>query len=122
MIRYKLILEEWEDGQLNRRMEESQDKLHTDGLDGEETIGLLLSFVPGWAAARTGCGGLGTVAYMCHYLVSDDESLGLFKALGDAYDDWGASHDFSYGCSVVVDEGVNACDACECDHARKTDQ
>jgi hypothetical protein len=101
--RYLLRLEEYdENGRLERVLEESRFQLDSDHSDGEATWGYLLSFVPQWAAALTGCSGIACVAGMLSSLVG--EGLGRFRELGAAYERWDAEENFDDCVLVVINE------------------
>jgi hypothetical protein len=101
--RYRLRLEEYdEQGRLSRVLEESRDRLDDDFCDGEKTWGYLLSMVPSWCAALTGCSGIATVSYMAQGLLG--EGIGMYRDIGEAYDRWDAVHDFSKCVRVTINE------------------
>ena len=115
MRRYRLLMEVYEDDQLIRRMEEYRDKLDNDHADGEFTVGLLLSFVPQWSAV--GGDGLATLGAMCHFLpAAANDDVQKFKTLGEAYQKWGASHNFASCVDVRVDRDRLECEAMDCKH------
>lgn len=121
MRRYVVRCEVWEDDKLIRSMEERRDQMDIDHSDGERTAGLILSFLPSWFASdAVGGGGLATLGYMCSYLPWPNADIQLFKTLGDAYDKWGASHNFADCISIVVDKDKLECNECECEHEATT--
>lgn len=115
--RYRIVCEVYEDDVLTRRMEENRKHSTEDYCDGENTMGMLLSFVHGWMAAETGCTGLATLAYTGFYVSQSGEDFDPWRELGNAYDQWEGTHGFGSCVKVVVDSDRLTCqDDSECSH------
>lgn len=100
--RFRLTVERIVDGVVERKMVEER-TAEDDCADGEETVGLLLSYVPEWSSAPTGCSGLATICNMLAWLrVDNNASMELLKQIGKAYQDWTGDNNFEECVKVKV--------------------